>query len=127
MIAFAHYRVSTVGIELEETLQELLKENVIDYNLVDFIKNEFDKAMVIALRKCVKDKPVIKGKLKHYQNCDNVWVFEINSPEIRVSSYSLPIQINGPLKIVACDSKLLINPLGKKSKFKSTKIGRLKN
>ena len=126
-MTFAHYRVSTVGIELEETLQELLKENVIDFNLIDFIKKEFDKAMIIALKKCVKDKPVIKGKLKHYQNCDNVWVFEINNPEIRVSSYSLPVQINGPLKIVACDTKLIVNSSGKKSKIKSTKSNRLKN
>nr|UXY88059.1 transcription initiation factor IIA gamma chain [Cryptomonas curvata] len=126
-MTFAHYRVSTVGIELEETLQELLKENVIDFNLIDFIKKEFDKAMIIALKKCVKDKPVIKGKLKHYQNCDNVWVFEINNPEIRVSSYSLPVQINGPLKIVACDTKLIANSSGKKSRIKSTKSNRLKN
>jgi hypothetical protein len=126
-MAFAHYRVSTVGIELEETLQELLKENVIDFNLIDFIKKEFDKAMIIALKKCVKDKPVIKGKLKHYQNCDNVWVFEINNPEIRVSSYSLPVQINGPLKIVACDTKLIANSSSKKSRIKSTKTNRLKN
>lgn len=126
-MTFAHYRVSTVGIELEETLQELLKENVIDFNLIDFIKKEFDKAMIIALKKCVKDKPVIKGKLKHYQNCDNVWVFEINNPEIRVSSYSLPVQINGPLKIVASDTKLIANSSGKKSRIKSIKSNRLKN
>jgi hypothetical protein len=86
-----------LGFELEETLQELFKENVIDFSLMEFIRKEFDKAMMIALKKYVKDKPVIKGKLKHYQNCDNVWVFEINNPEIRVSSYSLPIQFNSSL------------------------------
>ena len=126
-MTFAHYRVSTIGIQLEETIQELFKENVIDFSLIDFIRKEFDKAMIIALKKYVKDKPVIKGKLKHYQNCDNVWVFEINNPEIRVSSYSLPVQINGPLKIVACDSKLISNHMSKKSKNKTSKAHRLKN
>ena len=85
-MTFAHYRVSTIGIQLDETLQELMKEDIIDFDLIDFIKKEFDKAIIIALKKYVKDKPVIKGKLKHYQNCDNVWVFEVNNPEIRVSS-----------------------------------------
>ena len=122
-MTFAHYRVSTI----DETLQELMKEDIIDFDLIDFIKKEFDKAIIIALKKYVKDKPVIKGKLKHYQNCDNVWVFEVNNPEIRVSSYSLPIQINGALKIVACDSKIISNFSGKKSKVKCLKKNRLKN
>ena len=126
-MTFAHYRVSTIGIQLDETLQELMKEDIIDFDLIDFIKKEFDKAIIIALKKYVKDKPVIKGKLKHYQNCDNVWVFEVNNPEIRVSSYSLPIQINGALKIVACDSKIISNFSGKKSKVKCLKKNRLKN
>lgn len=114
-MSFTHYRVSTIGIQLEETLQELLRENVIDFDLFDYIKCEFDKSMLIALKKCVKDKPTIKGKMKHYQNCDSVWVFEINNPEIRVNSYSLPVQVNGPLKIVACDAKIIAN-ISKKSK-----------
>jgi transcription initiation factor TFIIA small subunit len=126
-MTFVHYRVSTIGIELDETLQELLKENIIESNLIDFIKNEFDKAMTIALKKYVKDKPVIKGKLKHYQNCDNVWVFEINNPEIRVSSYSLPVQINSILKIVACDTKLIVNSSSKRPKSRANKNNRLKN
>lgn len=126
-MTFVHYRVSTIGIQLEETLQELFKENVIDFSLMEFIRKEFDKAMMIALKKYVKDKPVIKGKLKHYQNCDNVWVFEINNPEIRVSSYSLPIQFNSSLKIVACDTKLISNSLSKKSRTKINKTNRLKN
>mmetsp|Transcript_23654 Transcript_23654/g.59890 ORF Transcript_23654/g.59890 Transcript_23654/m.59890 type:complete len:125 (-) Transcript_23654:89-463(-) len=106
-MSFAQYRVSTVGIELEETLQELLDEGVIDLDLSEIIKKRFDKAIMTVLKKWVKDKPVIKGKLKHYQNCDNVWVFHVSNPEIRVSSYSLPVQMSEPLKIVASDSKLI--------------------
>jgi len=72
---FVHYRLSTIGIQLEETLQELLKKKVINFDIIDFVKNEFDKAIINGLKKYVKDKPLIKGELKHYQNCDNVWIF----------------------------------------------------
>mmetsp|Transcript_11341 Transcript_11341/g.28165 ORF Transcript_11341/g.28165 Transcript_11341/m.28165 type:complete len:125 (+) Transcript_11341:1710-2084(+) len=119
-MSFAQYRVSTVGIELEETLQELLDEGVIDIDLSETIKKRFDKAIMTVLKKWVKDKPVIKGKLKHYQNCDNVWVFHVSNPEIRVSSYSLPVQINEPLKIVASDSKLIAEIGLKKIKKKNS-------
>jgi transcription initiation factor TFIIA small subunit len=120
-MSFAQYRVSTIGIELEETLQELLNEGVIDIDLTEIIRKQFDKAIIAVLRKWVKDKPIIKGKLKHYKNCDNVWVFQILNPEIRVSSYSLPIQINEPLKIVACDTKAITDLSSKKSKKKIKK------
>jgi hypothetical protein len=117
-MSFVLYRASTLGIELEETLQEFLKEKVIDVDLLEVIRKEFDKAMVTVLKNVVRDKPVLKGKLKHYQNCENVWVFYISNPEIRVSNYSLPIQINGPLKIVGCDSKLISNLQKKKPRKK---------
>lgn len=117
-MSFAQYRVSTVGIQLEETLNELLYEGIIDLNLSEIIRKKFDKAILHVLKKCVKDKPVIKGKLKHYQNCDNVWVFHVIDPEIRVSSYSLPIQTTQPLKIVASDTKIINELIPKKTKRK---------
>jgi hypothetical protein len=119
---FAHYRVSTIGIQLEETLQELLNEGVIDVNVGKIIRKKFDKAIVSVIEKMVKDKPMIKGKLKHYQNCDNVWVFQVLNPEIRVSSYSLPVQLNEPLKIIACDnSKIFSEILSEKNRKKESK------
>ncbi|AEA38695.1 transcription initiation factor IIA gamma chain (nucleomorph) [Cryptomonas paramecium] len=117
---FVHYRLSTIGIQLEETLQELLKKKVINFDIIDFVKNEFDKAIINGLKKYVKDKPLIKGELKHYQNCDNVWIFEINNPQIKVSSYNLPVQFQGILKIIACDLKLTKN-LSKKKIQKNPK------
>ena len=106
-MSFIHYRVSTIGIQLDETLKELLNENVIDTDLVEVIKREFDKAISITLDKKVKDKPAMRGKLKHYQNCDSAWMFYVTDPEIRISNYSLPVPLDGPLKIVACESKIL--------------------
>lgn len=106
-MSFIHYRVSTIGIQLDETLKELMNENVIDTDLVEVIKKEFDKAIAITLDKKVKDKPAMRGKLKHYQNCDSAWMFYVTDPEIRISNYSLPVPLDGPLKIVACESKIL--------------------
>ena len=76
-MTFVHYRASTIGIQLEETLKELLNENVIDIDLVEIIKKEFDKAVILTLKKKVKDKPAMRGKLKHYQNCDGAWMFYV--------------------------------------------------
>ena len=42
-MSFIHYRASTIGIQLEDTLKELLSENVIDTDLIEVIKKEFDK------------------------------------------------------------------------------------
>ena len=106
-MGFVHYRVSTLGIQLEETLKEMLNEGVIDIDLIEIIKKKFDRTMAIVLKKKVRDKPAMRGKLKHYQNCDGAWMFYVLDPEIRVSNYSLPVPINGPLKIIACESKLL--------------------
>ena len=106
-MGFVHYRASTLGIQLEETLKEMLNEGVIDIDLIEIIKKKFDRPMDIVLKKKVRDKPAMRGKLKHYQNCDGAWMFYVLDPEIRVSNYSLPVPINGPLKIIACESKLL--------------------
>ena len=51
---FVHYRASTLGIQLEETLKEMLNEGVIDIDLADIIKKKFDKAMAIVLKKRLK-------------------------------------------------------------------------
>ena len=51
---FVHYRASTLGIQLEETLREMLNEGVIDINLADIIKKKFDKTMAIVLKKRLK-------------------------------------------------------------------------
>jgi hypothetical protein len=123
-MSFYHFRISTIGIQLEETLQELLSEDVIEFNLIEVIKREFDKAIFTILKKKVKDKPILKGELKHYQNCDNVWMFFVTNPEIRVSSYSLPVQLKNPVKIIACDTKM-VSDIGKKNKKK--KLSKLKN
>jgi len=46
--------------------------------------------------------------------------FEINNPQIKVSSYNLPVQFQGILKIIACDLKLTKN-LSKKKIQKNPK------
>lgn len=37
-MGFVHYRASTLGIQLEETLKEMLNEGVIDIDLIEIIK-----------------------------------------------------------------------------------------
>jgi len=50
-MGFVHYRASTLGIQLEETLKEMLNEGVIDIDLIEIIKKKFDRTMAIVLKK----------------------------------------------------------------------------
>jgi hypothetical protein len=76
-------------------------------------------------KKKVKDKPAMRGKLKHYQNCDSAWMFYVINPEIRVSNYSLPVSINGPLKIIGCESRILTQLITNKEAPKKKEKKRL--
>mmetsp|Transcript_33503 Transcript_33503/g.52134 ORF Transcript_33503/g.52134 Transcript_33503/m.52134 type:complete len:117 (+) Transcript_33503:2561-2911(+) len=111
-----YYSLSTLGIQLGETLEELLNECVIDFDLVETVRNEFDRAMMTVLRKEVREKPVIRGKLNHYQHCDGIWAFYIAAPEIRANNFSLPIHTDNSLKIIGCDSKIFSEKVKKKKK-----------
>ncbi|CAB40402.1 transcription initiation factor IIA gamma chain [Guillardia theta] len=121
-MTFWHFNVSTVGIELNETLHELLIANVINQDILNIIKMEFQVAFLSSLKKKIKDKPILKGKLLHYQNCDNVWMFFVTNPEIKNNNYSLPINLKKPLKIVAYDNKNTKNLKRGKNDFLKKKL-----
>lgn len=70
---FEHYRVSSLGQELRECLEELVDSEALDENQSDVIFQQFDKAICDTLSNEVRSKAVIRGPLSHYRNHDDIW------------------------------------------------------
>lgn len=87
--AFEHYRVSMLGQELEETLEELISNNLFDGEKREAIWQHFDRAIANALSSWVRTKAVIKGPLSHYRNHDDIWSFFLNAVEIRIDGMTI--------------------------------------
>lgn len=62
---FEHYRVSTLGRELRECLEELVESEELDEKQSEVIFEHFDKAICNALAN-VKCKAAISGPMHHY-------------------------------------------------------------
>ncbi|KAL9252120.1 Transcription initiation factor IIA subunit 2-like protein [Drosera capensis] len=67
---------------------------------------QFDKSMTDALENWVKSKVTLKGHLHTYRFIDNVWTFILQDTVFKNKEGSKNI---GGVKIVACDSKLLVH------------------
>ncbi|XP_076921978.1 transcription initiation factor IIA subunit 2-like [Bidens hawaiensis] len=105
MSTFELYRRSTIGMCLTETLDEMVSSEIIGPELAMQVLIQFDKSMVEALDTQVKTKVSIKGHLHTYRFCDNVWTFILQDV---VFKYDERQENVGRVKIVACDSKLLV-------------------
>lgn len=62
------------------------------------------QSMSAALQHQVKSKVIIKGHLRTYRFCDNVWTFILADATFRNEKISETL---GRVKIVACDSNLI--------------------
>lgn len=61
MTYYQHYRLSTVGICLEEALEELKEKNIFTEAEVDMIRTKFDRAMAECLSSnCVNKHLTLK-------------------------------------------------------------------
>ncbi|GAB2285392.1 hypothetical protein Dimus_019846 [Dionaea muscipula] len=105
MATFELYRRSTIGMCLTETLDEMVSNGTLSPELAIQVLVQFDKSMTDALETQVKSKVTLKGHLHTYRFCDNVWTFILQDALFKNEESQENI---GGVKIVACDSKLLI-------------------
>ncbi|CAD5221974.1 unnamed protein product [Bursaphelenchus okinawaensis] len=98
------YRSTTLGIALDQVLDEFVRDGHIPPQLQQRVMSTFDKCINHALSNRLKNKTTFKAdKLRAYRFCDNVWTFLMNKVEFR-DSYRA---IEGPIervKVVACDA-----------------------
>ncbi|KAH8831984.1 transcription initiation factor IIA gamma subunit [Flagelloscypha sp. PMI_526] len=69
------YRGSSIGMALTDSLDELITSGAITPQLAMKVLQQFDKSLADSLVKHVKTKTTLKGHLKTYRLCDDVWTF----------------------------------------------------
>ncbi|CAF3954366.1 unnamed protein product [Rotaria sp. Silwood1] len=78
------YRSTTIGLALDDTLQELVHRQILTSALVPYILNVFDEIINEKLTyRSIKGKKevclVFKGHLLSYRSCDQVWTLLFDS------------------------------------------------
>lgn len=96
---FHHYRLSLLGQDLTETLDELISNDMLDSEHRDIIMKHFDRAFLDALATQVKSKAVIKGAIKHYRHHDDIWTIFLESIDMKLDGKG--ISSSGKTQMIA--------------------------
>ncbi|TFK41806.1 transcription initiation factor IIA gamma subunit [Crucibulum laeve] len=99
---YEFYRGSTIGMALTDSLDELITSGAITPQLAMKVLQQFDKSLADGMFKNVKTKVTLKGHLRNYRNCDDVWTFFVRNPAFKMEGNE---QVGAPkIKIIACKS-----------------------
>lgn len=82
--SFQHYRLSLLGQDLQETLEELINADLFNAELREVVMEHFGRAMTDALATQVRSKAVIKGAIKHYRNHDDIWRIFLKNIDMKI-------------------------------------------
>ncbi|KAA8494068.1 Transcription initiation factor IIA subunit 2 [Porphyridium purpureum] len=102
---YMHYRVSAVGMALDDALDEMVNNAMMTEEQAEMVRSQFDRAISTALATQVRNRATLKGRVNHYRNCDNVWTFFLDSATIKLEAGAEELVIDDKLKIVACDGR----------------------
>ena len=98
------YKKTIFGTKLSETIEELKTFGYpISKQLEKKIFLKFDEIMYNTISSLPKNKNTIKGTVKSFRNCDDVWIFYCKDIDLRIDKENIKMQ---KLKIVALDEKL---------------------
>ncbi|CAF3535556.1 unnamed protein product [Rotaria sp. Silwood1] len=109
MANYQLYRNTTLGVTLQDTLEEMISQGALTDQAAGKVLSEFDRSINLALDKRINKK----GKLSTYRFCDNVWTLVLTNFNVKDSNQSQhnaaaptpQIPIVDKVKIVACDGK----------------------
>ncbi|CAF2591698.1 unnamed protein product [Rotaria sp. Silwood2] len=109
MANYQLYRNTTLGVTLQDTLEEMISQGALTDQAAGKVLSEFDRSINLALDKRINKK----GKLSTYRFCDNVWtlvlkdfnVKDSNQSQHNTAAPSSQIPPVDKVKIVACDGK----------------------
>jgi len=85
---------------LTDSLDELITSGAITPQLAMKVLQQFDKSLADTLVKQVKTKTTLKGHLKTYRLCDDVWTFIVKNPSFKMEQNEV-VQAQ-KIKIIAC-------------------------
>lgn len=103
MSSIALYRNCKIGETLKQSLNELKEDNKIPEYLNDKILAIFDSVMCEEIPKKQKNKCAIKGFVKTYKHCDDIWIFTVENVYLRTDTENFQ---SDRLRVVACDSNM---------------------
>ncbi|XP_047051443.1 transcription initiation factor IIA subunit 2-like [Lolium rigidum] len=106
MAALELYRMTTIGVNLTATLDEMVFSGRLSPELAVRVQLQFDESMSALLEKQVTSMAFFKGNLHTYRYCDNVWTFILRDATFRNEEMAGAENI-GNVMIVACNSSLL--------------------
>lgn len=85
---------------LTDSLDELITSGAITPQLAMKVLQQFDKSLADTMVKQVKTKTTLKGNLRTYRLCDDVWTFIVKNPSFKMESNEM---VSAPrIKIIAC-------------------------
>ncbi|KAF9479477.1 transcription initiation factor IIA, gamma subunit [Pholiota conissans] len=85
---------------LTDSLDELITSGAITPQLAMKVLQQFDKSLADTMVKQVKTKTTLKGHLRTYRLCDDVWTFIIKNPTFKMESNDMVSAQR--IKIIAC-------------------------
>lgn len=78
------YRRSSIGIQLTSSLDTLIQSGHINPLLAMRVLLQFDRSIADTLNAKVKAKATIKGHLRDYNSCDEVWTFNVKGGTMKM-------------------------------------------
>ncbi|KAG2054326.1 transcription initiation factor IIA, gamma subunit [Suillus hirtellus] len=85
---------------LTDSLDELITSGAITPQLAMKVLQQFDKSLADTMVKQVKTKTALKGNLRTYRLCDDVWTFIVKNPSFKMESNEMVSAAR--IKIIAC-------------------------
>ena len=101
-MSYQHYRNTTLGIALQDALDEQITTQQITPELGLKVLKQFDRSISATLSQKAKTKYTFKGTLRVYRYCDNVWTLVIEDTEFK-ESHSAEQLSSKKVKVVACE------------------------
>ncbi|KAF9901568.1 Transcription initiation factor IIA small chain (TFIIA 13.5 kDa subunit) [Linnemannia zychae] len=100
---YEHYRKSSVGLALIDSLDELIQSGHINPQLAMRVLAQFDMSIADALSSRVRNRANFRAHLDNYRSLDDVWTFVLSSPTFRFEHESVTAD---KVKIVACKARV---------------------
>ena len=100
------YRNTTLGVSLQDTLDEMIAAGQMSPELALKILLKFDKEMNHGLNCRINNQVQITGKVKTFRFCDNVWTFMLD--DARVLDNNFRTRLSG-VKMVAVEAPVEVD------------------
>jgi len=94
------YRQTRLGISLTDTLDDMQKQGLISPQMAEKVSGTFDNVFIKKLQSSLKTSASIKGHLRVYRYCSDVWTFVFENPTIKLEGEFINADF---VRIVAID------------------------